>query len=334
MIFKASFFGVERVPEFSPNIIKSKEKNIDKKEKPKTSNSDLKKKTNDELKRLTKVSVSFQKQLSTFSPKKTYAKVVDDHPRESIMCENVCYDEEADQPIRHHSRSDLLDNTVAAKIQSLRNEMPKSPMQIQSAEETTVSSPSAAGVSSFSAETLRCTSPNPSEHNGDGENSIELPDANSSRPKRQRNVNTGRIETDNAIRSVKYNGESCKVTIKDHQLSSKADQEDIFIGVTYKRTARYYLSGINKKSTEYGIENYIRNKGVKTTHLMLFKPRYRKSLVTAKVNVPAEFAKTVESPHFWPEGVKCRRWLSNRDWEQKCAMQPTQERWESEHDCD
>jgi hypothetical protein len=82
----------------------------------------------------------------------------------------------------------------------------------------------------------------------------------------------------------------------DHK-RSPTFRQSIFIGVTYKETARY-LSGINKKSTEYGIENYIRNKGVKTTHIMLFKPRYGRSLVTAKVNVPAEFAKTVESPHF------------------------------------
>jgi hypothetical protein len=122
------------------------------------------------------------------------------------------------------------------------------------------------------------------------------------------------------------------VTIKDKRHSDNAThEEDIFIGVTYQKTARFYLSGINKKSTKYGIENYIQGKGVNITHMRLFKPRYGRSLITAKVNVPIHFAKTVESPHFWPKGVKCRRWLNNRDWEHKCAMQ--NERWESEfHD--
>lgn len=54
--------------------------------------------------------------------------------------------------------------------------------------------------------------------------------------------------------------------------------------------------------------------------------------MTAKVNVSPEFAKTVESPTFWPDGVRCRQWMNNREWEQKCSMQNGDEGWGNEND--
>lgn len=285
-----------------------------------------KNKTNDELKRLAKVSLNFQKQLSTLSPNKTYANIVDEQSKTSTISENRCLVEEAEscRTIHHNSQSDSLGNVVAEGIQSLRTYMSNTPTQNHPADE-------GRAVPALSTETPRCTSPTRGQHNGDGQNDIEITEVNSTRSERHRNAGTQRVQSDNVNRSVNYNGESCMVTL---QPKKAKQEEDIFIGVTYNKTARYYLSGINKKSTKYGIENYIQDKGVKTTHLMLFKPRYGSSLVTAKVNVPAQFAKIVESPRFWPEGVRCRRWLNNRDWSKKCALQPTQENWDSEIHCE
>lgn len=90
--------------------------------------------------------------------------------------------------------------------------------------------------------------------------------------------------------------------------------------LTVPLLSRYYLSGISKESTRYGIENYIERKGVKVSHLILFKPKYGGPFLSAKVNVShvsLQFAYTVESPHFWPDGIKCRHWLSNHKWEHK-----------------
>ena len=135
-------------------------------------------------------------------------------------------------------------------------------------------------------------------------------------------------------RSVNYNGKSCVVTLGDNRnlTSTSKRQEEVFVGVTYRKSARYYLSGIGNESTRAGILNFIEQKGVKVTHLMLFKPKFHRSLMTAKVNVSPEFAKTVESPTFWPDGVRCRQWMNNREWEQKCSMQNGDEGWGNEND--
>lgn len=39
--------------------------------------------------------------------------------------------------------------------------------------------------------------------------------------------------------------------------------------------------------------------------------------MTAKINVPPEDAELLESRGFWPEGVICRRWMSQRAWKEK-----------------
>lgn len=128
----------------------------------------------------------------------------------------------------------------------------------------------------------------------------------------------GASTTNTTARAVKYNGDACIVTIDRHsRKENPRHEDDVFIGMTYKKSSRYYLSGIYKESTRYGIENYIERKGVKVSHLILFKPKYGGPFLSAKVNVSPQFANTVESPHFWPDGVKCRRWLSNREWEHK-----------------
>lgn len=49
--------------------------------------------------------------------------------------------------------------------------------------------------------------------------------------------------------------------------------KDVFLGDTYKKASRYYISGIKNSSTHIGIKNYLKSKGVHVTHLRLFKPR-------------------------------------------------------------
>lgn len=96
-------------------------------------------------------------------------------------------------------------------------------------------------------------------------------------------------------------------------------EENIFIGVIYWNIVRYYLLGIDKKFIKFGIVNFIECKGVKIIYLMLFILKYYWFCLFVKVNILLEFVKIVEVFDFWFEGVWCRWWMSNREWEEKCV---------------
>ena len=107
---------------------------------------------------------------------------------------------------------------------------------------------------------------------------------------------------------------------------------DVFLGVTYKRAARYYIHGITKHTTYEGIQNYLRQRGVHVTHLALFKPKGKFSVRSTKVNISPQHASIVESSKFWPEGVTCRKWHSVREWSKICDERTSQENGDSQHD--
>ncbi|CAC5398849.1 unnamed protein product [Mytilus coruscus] len=99
--------------------------------------------------------------------------------------------------------------------------------------------------------------------------------------------------------------------------------KDIFVGVTQrKRSARYYLSGIDNKSTRSGILQFLDVKGVNSTFLQLYHGKYNYSRISAKLNVTEESASIIETEAFWPAGVRCRRWLNNHDWQNRCNETP------------
>ena len=120
-------------------------------------------------------------------------------------------------------------------------------------------------------------------------------------------------DQNDSLYSVKLN-ENCDDTQSNHS-------EDVFRGVRYKRNARYYVSGIDRDSNKHGILRYVENKGVKVTHMVMFKPRTPRSQHRMKINVPLAHASIVERYDFWPDGVECRRWYSNREWEARCSRQ-------------
>lgn len=101
--------------------------------------------------------------------------------------------------------------------------------------------------------------------------------------------------------------------------------KDIFLGVTYKKSARYFLSGVNKDSTHDGIKQFLESKGVHVTHLALFKPKGRFSVRTAKINVSPQYSNAMESTDFWPEGVRCRKWYNEREWSKLCEQRDSQQ---------
>lgn len=51
---------------------------------------------------------------------------------------------------------------------------------------------------------------------------------------------------------------------------------------------------------------------------------------TAKVNVSPKCSQLVESPEFWPVGVICRKWYSEREWDERFEQSTAHEDWETE----
>ena len=100
---------------------------------------------------------------------------------------------------------------------------------------------------------------------------------------------------------------------------SNSPKKHKFVGVSYKRRARFYLWGIGNESTREGILEFMDEQGIKVTHLVVFKPKSPRARLSAKINVDYSHAHLLESEGFWPDGVKCRRWLSAQRWEEKCT---------------
>ncbi|CAC5405418.1 unnamed protein product [Mytilus coruscus] len=99
---------------------------------------------------------------------------------------------------------------------------------------------------------------------------------------------------------------------EDIDTSPADSDENFFTGVKRKRTARYYLSGINPKSTRSGILAYLEKVNVHVTYLRLFNPKHSAQRLSAKLNVVENCADSIESHNFWPDGVQCRKWLSGK----------------------
>ncbi|CAG2250537.1 unnamed protein product [Mytilus edulis] len=109
------------------------------------------------------------------------------------------------------------------------------------------------------------------------------------------------------------------VRVQGNTEEIKPSNENFFVGVTpRKRSARYYLSGIDNRSTRSGILQFLEVKGVNTTFIQLFHGKYNYSRISAKLNVTEESASIIETDEFWPAGVRCRRWLNNHDWQNRC----------------
>lgn len=303
-----------------------------------------KSKTNDELKRLSKVSINFQKQLSSISPCKSYASSISNNsPVNSSTSEIEKVPSQANERPQSSTTSPTtvsIEHVVAENVKKIRESEGPLAKKLTLSKTPTDPSQNKKSPSRTSNGSPIHVHVSDSPLNGstpprlNGHDTLRSRVSHSDRQITADSSVTagGSREASNSRRSVNYDGMSCVVTLNDKQNSkTNTKQEDVFVGVTYRKTARYYLSGIGKESSRSGIANYIESKGVKITHLMLFKPKYYQSRLSAKINIPLEFRQIVESPNFWPEGVLCRQWMSNREWEQKCATQRASEDWDSEY---
>jgi hypothetical protein len=89
-------------------------------------------------------------------------------------------------------------------------------------------------------------------------------------------------------------------------------KRDVFLGVTHRkrRTAKFYLTGIDCETSRDGIFNYVQESNIRVTYLSLFQSKYNKDCLSAKIHVPEENRTALCARSFWPPGVKCRPWIS------------------------
>ncbi|CAG2226563.1 unnamed protein product [Mytilus edulis] len=100
-----------------------------------------------------------------------------------------------------------------------------------------------------------------------------------------------------------------KIPVRLEGVTSNVEttNENFFTDVTKNRTSRYYLSGIDSKSTQGGILSYLETKDVHVTYLRLFSTRNNDRRISAKLNIAENCAEIVETENFWPKGVYCRK---------------------------
>ena len=87
-----------------------------------------------------------------------------------------------------------------------------------------------------------------------------------------------------------------------------------FVAVRRKNINSYYLGNIDPETTDTDIYDYISERKVKCTNIVMFYGRYGSA---AKINVPADFEKEVESESFWPVDITFRKWQTKTLWQKE-----------------
>ena len=297
----------------------------------------------DELSRISKVCVSLQKQISDAKNQKSYASITSPSRSPTLEATShlteqrkiTCVVDNGDRavihdPIHEHTELDRPMSTATAKGTATRLHKDNAGARNNTSDSN-----------STKAKNM-VTSPDNAMHDNDGHHktnhitevrSISSESARLIAQTSKDTRNAGQQPHDLVTMTANTSG------INHDILPQKGcnDDSDIFEGVTYKRNARYYISGISNRSTQPGMLNFLKNKGISVSHCVLFKPKHPGSRRNAKINIALSDATAVETPGFWPHGVSCRPWLSVKDWENKIARNiptgkdhPSGENWENE----
>lgn len=228
-------------------------------------------------------------------------------------------------------------NKLFVNVQKNINEIKTTNQQTYASVASPNCTPQHNKVNSINDETEKLNTPvNPNTHSY--ENTNGSPVRLTQRPERSPNVmkddisvhdnNNRSISNDNDIHVHEFsktvtNRDSSEEKEMTFRIPVRTDgitpsiqhtDEEFFTGVSRKKTARFYMSGINAKSTRNGIWSYLTKRGVHVTYLRLFNTKNNARVISAKLNVSTSSADLVESSDFWPKGVHCREWLSNREW--------------------
>ncbi|WAR12174.1 hypothetical protein MAR_026354 [Mya arenaria] len=118
--------------------------------------------------------------------------------------------------------------------------------------------------------------------------------------------NTNKIET--IITSKRQS--TTNVNTNPHESSSFK-----FKGKYHGRTRSYFISNIDPDSSEHGLNQYLTDNTLTPVESYVFQ--CKSGDLAAKVVVPAHQGYLLEDYNFWPNFMKCRRWMSRRQWYQR-----------------
>ena len=102
---------------------------------------------------------------------------------------------------------------------------------------------------------------------------------------------------------------------RENESTSHATRDDDgdFVQYVKKTPCRYYLGGFLPSITEDKIARYVNRRGPTVTFVRIWHSKRNKRNVVIRLNIEDNAsAALVESPAFWPRGVRCRPWLESK----------------------
>ena len=103
---------------------------------------------------------------------------------------------------------------------------------------------------------------------------------------------------------------------RENESTSHATRDDDgdFVQYVKKTPRRYYLGGFLPSITEDKIARYVNRRGPTVTFVRIWHSKRNKRNVVIRLNIEDNAsAALVESPAFWPRGVRCRPWLDRNE---------------------
>ena len=92
------------------------------------------------------------------------------------------------------------------------------------------------------------------------------------------------------------------------------DDDADFIQYVKKKPRRYYLGGFYPEVTEDVIEHYVSKRGPTVSFVRIWHSKRNRRDVVIRLNIEDNgSADLVETPTFWPRGVRCRPWLDRNE---------------------
>ena len=78
---------------------------------------------------------------------------------------------------------------------------------------------------------------------------------------------------------------------------------------------RYYVGGIATYSNRAGLIDFLKTNGIEAAAVKLIDTN--RGSLAAKLTLYQSDSEKVESRHFWPGKMYCRRWYSETQWQSK-----------------
>ncbi|CAH1782377.1 unnamed protein product [Owenia fusiformis] len=117
-------------------------------------------------------------------------------------------------------------------------------------------------------------------------------------------------QKENALDRMKLSSKPQESTTTLSHCSINSSDDDFRAVSRQRRTRSFHISRIDPNVSEQKVKQYLADKNITVTMFRFLNTTNTRSK-TAKVNVDAHDAKHLSESTFWPEGIRCRQWLSN-----------------------